>query len=370
MRKRISLLSRQGWDAAAQVRGPPNSPRPRISGSGPSTHNTHNRTRRGSPTRKEKHPRNLSASSLPNCGDPEPRSPFASLGTACGPGSRARRREALPGEPAASAAPRSPARAGAGPVPARGRRSPSGRVAPGRLGPRAPRRSSDRRDRRARGGKYKGGRPGRGGRAGGQPGRREEGWVAAGGSGEPDARSPPAPATSARPPPTKDPRFPSDRGRRARQQRASRAALPGRQGLSDLVSPKFMVWFQSKARGGGILRDRGEISQTRRENAQLRPGSVRAGLGFFLGESLEAGARQPNPKERRLRGGRAPATRAHPARPRPGGRPAGGREGAPGPRSPSCLLAATAARGAGGASRGVPGEAERSGLSRGLSARS
>lgn len=75
--------------------------------------------------------------------------------------------------------------------------------------------------------------------------------MAAGGSGAPDARSPPAPATLARPPPTKDPRLPSDRGRRARQPRASRAALPGRQGLSNPVSPKFMVWFQSKARGGG-----------------------------------------------------------------------------------------------------------------------
>lgn len=127
---------------------------------------------------------------------------------------------------------------------------------------------------------------------------------------------------------------------------------------------------KQRSRWGGSSETRGEISQTRRENAQLRPGSVRAGIGSFLDESLEAGARQPNPNERRLRGGRAPAPRAHPARPRPGGRPAGGREGAPGPRSPSCLPAATAARGAGGDSSDVPGEAERSGLTRGLGARS
>ena len=181
MRKRISLLSRQGWAAAAQVRGPPNSPRPRISGSGPSTHNTHNRTRRGSPTRKEKHPRNLSASSLPNCGDPEPRSPFASLGTACGPGSRARRREALPGEPAASAAPRSPARAGAGPVPARGRRSPSGRVAPGRLG--SPGTTAQLRPPRPEGQGWKVQRRAPGPRREGRRAARQEGGGVGGGGG-------------------------------------------------------------------------------------------------------------------------------------------------------------------------------------------
>lgn len=88
----------------------------------------------------------------------------------------------------------------------------------------------------------------------------------------------------------------------------------------------------------------------------------------FLAEVWKRVHANQIPNEQRLRGGRAPAPRVHPARPRPGGQPAGGRERAPGPRSPSCLPAAPAARGAGGDSRGVPDEAERSGPSCGLSA--
>ena len=206
-------------------------------------------------------------------------------------------------------------------------------------------------------------------KAGARAGGRRGGWRRGLGCArreEPARPCHPCPAAANKRPPTPfRPRAPSEAAARLQgcitwSPRVKQSCQPQVHGLV----PK------QGSRWGGSSETRGEISQTRRENAQLRPGSVREGIGSFLDQSLEAGARQPNPNERRLRGGRAPAPRAHPARPRPGGRPAGGREGAPGPRSPSCLPAATAARGAGGDSSDVPGEAERSGLTRGLGARS
>lgn len=240
--------------------------------------------------------------------------------------------------------------------PARGRRSPSGRVAPGRLG--SPSTTAQLRPPETGGPGVESGRAGaravEGGQ-GGQPGRREEVVAGALVSQTRGARLPLPPLPGRRQ--QKTPDSPSDRGHRARQQRASRAALPGRQGLSDLVSPKFMVWFQSKALAVGDQERPGGNQPNTKRKRPTRPGSVRAGLGF-LGESLEAGARQPNPKERRLRG-RAPATRADIQRGRgQGGRPAGGRRSARpafAQLPPWLLLRRAGTAGP----RGVPGEAER-----------
>lgn len=183
---------------------------------------TRARRKRDFPTREEKPPRNLSASSFSDC-----RRPRAQTSSGF-PWHRVR--AGIPtSERQRHAAPRSPARLGAGPGPGPGPRprvgwSPSGPEAPGRLRPpgpaghvraAAPRPSSagPRRkvQRRAARPRREGGREGRGRRGGeGGPGRAR--------------REAPAPATSARGPGrrNKDPRpgrLPSERGRRAREPR-------------------------------------------------------------------------------------------------------------------------------------------------------
>lgn len=190
---------------------------------------------------------------------------------ACGPGSRPLRGEALPPAPVASAAPRALARAGARPRPEAG-------AAPrGGSGPRARPRSSGRPRRRSPpepGGPGEestkaGDRAAEGGRAGGRRG---------GGGGFGRARREElAPATPARRPGRRNKRPPARRslpttgGKRG--SRAPGAALPGRKGLSSPVSPKFMVWFQSKAHDGGSSETRGKASQTHEEKT---PNSDRA----------------------------------------------------------------------------------------------
>lgn len=173
--------------------------------------------------------------------------------------------------------------------------------------------------------------------------------MAAGGSGEPDARSPPAPATPARPPPTKDPRLPSDRGHRARQQRASRAALPGRQGLSDLVSPKFMVWFQSKARGGGIVRDQGG-NQPNTKRKRPTPTGLGPRGSRLLSRRKSGSGCTPTKSQRAAAPGRPSArdartSSAAEARRAAGGRPGGSARPAFAQLPPGCYCGARGRRG-------------------------
>lgn len=201
-----------------------------------------------------------------------------------------------------------------------------------------------------------------------------------GGPGAPDARRPPLPPLPAGPAAatkTPDPAasLPSAGGELG--SRAPGAALPGCKGLSGPVSPKFMVWFLSRAHDGGSAETRVKTSQTHEEKTPNSDRAASASLSSVPRESLKADARDPNPYESSS-WRRPSASAAHTSSAAEAGRRRRAAGGAPGPRPPAAsgpLLRRAGRPGTAGtraASRvgRRAGEAERSGPSRGRGARS
>lgn len=172
------------------------------------------------------------------------------------------------------------------------------------------------------------------------------------GSGALDARSPPL--LAGRADATKDPRpgrLPSDCRLRARRL-CPQGCITWSQRVKRSCQPQVHGWVPLAGFTMGDRQRPGENQpNTRRENAQLRPGSVRKSLSCPC-QSLKR-MHEPDPYGSGSFGAAGSLRRAHiQARPSQAGR--GGRERAR-PALARCLQAAPATRGAGGDPKNVPG---------------
>lgn len=234
--------------------------------------------KRGFRTREQKPPENLSASSF-SCCRTRAQIFFRFPWNRMGPGSRPPRGgSATPGAGRATLGPPAQADAGPGPLPTSelgGERQ----ALPGTTAQLRP--SLAGRGRKVQ-------RRATGPQSGEE--RREEGWRRGAWARQTREARPCHPCPPARPPQQKTPdpaaSLPTAGGRRV--SRAPGTALPGRKGLSGPVSPKFMVWFLSRAPEGRSSKTRGETTKTHEEKTpNSRPGSVHKSLGSFFAKVRE-----------------------------------------------------------------------------------